>query len=81
MRGMFQAYCDCIQVDLFPQTLRAVKDFAWLRLPFVNAKIERVNEFERVYRRMVEFPCNRCSAVLHEFSFEISGVRRVGTSE
>ncbi|MBI5962276.1 MAG: hypothetical protein HY863_02275 [Chloroflexi bacterium] len=69
-----------MQVGLFLQTPQAVKDFAWLRLPFVKAEMERVNEFERVYKRMVEFPCNRSVQVLHEFSLAVSEVRKLGTS-
>lgn len=80
MRDMFASCSHCMQVVLNLQTAQAVKDFAWLPIPFANGDLLQSNEFGRLYKRWVEFASNAAMPVLHKFSFAAFKVRSLGTS-
>jgi len=70
----------CTQVESKMQTAAAVKKIAYKLIPFANYDPLRLNEFERLYRRLAEIFSNRLNRVLHEFSLAVPEVRKVGTS-
>jgi len=70
----------CTQVELKKQIAYAVKKIAYKPIPFANRDPLRINEFERLYRRLTAIICNWLNRVLHEFSLAIPEVRNVGTS-
>jgi hypothetical protein len=78
IRMILQAHCT--QVELKKQIAYAVKKIAYKPIPFANRDPLRINEFERLYRRLTAMVSNRLKRVLHEFSFAVPEVRKVGTS-
>ena len=78
---MFVSCYDFMWVILKMQIKWTVKDFASQPIPFANGDLVRVDEFERLYGRLVEFASNTTMPVLHKFSLAAREVRSVGTSE
>jgi hypothetical protein len=79
IRMILQAHCT--QVEMKMQIAKAVKNIAYKPIPFANRDPLRLNEFERLYRRLTAMVSNGLKRVLHEFSLAVPGVRRVGTSK
>ncbi len=71
----------CKQVVFKMQTADAVKKIAYKPIPFANCDPVRINEFGRLYERLMATASNGLNQVLHEFSLAVSEVRKVGTSK
>ena len=79
IRMILQAHCT--QIELKMQTANVVKKIAYKPIPFANCDPLRINEFRRLYQRLMEIFSNRLNRVLHEFSLAVLEVRKVGTSK